>query len=181
MKPFEWWTLIIEPKREHGERLASGVSDVDIHSPCIVVTNLCDAVSEIMKWYSLHRIIFNPATITHQGRNLWPPFFNALFWEAVLKFWGRTDMPHIFLHILGQLRPETFTPKPQFFTPLNILCDTDATNAEKDMELAAQPLKWITIQTRRDIMDQLNINEKSPDWERQLWAHFAKISPRICQ
>ena len=181
MKSQGWWTLIIEPKRAHGEKLASGVSNVDIYSPCNIVTNLQDAVAEIMQWYPLHRIIFNPSIIPNNHGSDWSLDFRHLYWEAVLEIWERTDMPHIFLYILARLRPYEFKEKSQFFTPLTILCDTDATNAEQDMRLATKPLQWIEIQTRRDILQKLNMNEKSPDWERQLWAHFAKISPRICQ
>lgn len=50
-------------------------------------------------------------------------------------------MPHIFLYILARLRPDIFEKKSPFFAPLSILCDTDATNAEQDMKLAAKPLQ----------------------------------------
>lgn len=50
-------------------------------------------------------------------------------------------MPHIFLHILEKLRPDEFKAKPQFFTPLTLLCDTESTQAEADMCLAAAPLQ----------------------------------------
>lgn len=179
MGAITWWTLIIEQKKAHGEDVASGISSTDIHSPCIVVTNLCDAVDEIIRWYPLHRIVFDPAIPPRPIKSKWSPYFSTLFWDTVQKLWGRTDMPHIFLDILGQLRPDIFQKKPQFFPPLQILCDTDATNAEQDTYRASEPLLGVVIQTRRGILWHLNINEKSPDWKKHMWAHFAKISPRI--
>ncbi len=175
MGAISWKSLIIEQKRAHGEDIASGISTTDIHSPCIVVTNLCDAVQEIMLWYPLHRIVFDPTVPPHQGSSRFPPNFNALFWDAVLKLWGRTDMPHIFFHILQWLRPELCQERDWFFWPIHFLCDTDATNAEDDTKIAAQDIKWLQIHTRREILEKLWIDENTPNYRVKVAQHFAKF------
>lgn len=175
------YTLIVEPRRQRAEKIASGVWSVAIHSPCIISNSLSHAVHEIVSWVPLERIIFNPSIMPNGHEGNGPSDFRRLYWEAVLANWERTDMSHIFLYILARLRPDIFKKKPRFFTPFNILCDTDATNAEQDMRCAAQPLQWIAIQTRREILQKLNIDEKSPDWEKQVAHFFTQMSQKLWQ
>ncbi|MBP7773927.1 hypothetical protein KA071_02440 [Candidatus Gracilibacteria bacterium] len=175
------YTLIVEPKRQRAEKIASGVGNVAIHSPCIISNSLSHAVHEIVSGVPLERIIFNPSIMPNGHGGDWTSDFRRLYGEAVLANWERTDMPHIFLYILARLRPDIFKKKPRFFAPFNILCDTDATNAEQDMRLAAKPLQGIAIQTRRDILQKLNLNEKSPDWEKQVAHFFTQMSQELCQ
>lgn len=169
-------TLIIERSTTVGQEFATWIGKSDIYSPSIVTTSVCGIIEELRQNQCIKRIVFSPEILHTSRWEKWSPEALAIYGKAIIDCWERTDMPHLFFHILWQLRPDLRQKGSPFFWPVHLLCDTDASNAESDTILAAQEFHGIQVHTRSNMLKQLNIDTKTPNYRAEVGKNFASLN-----